>query len=81
MRKSDIEALITSQMTSSGYRRSYVAHVYYGDHPMDANFTFESSPAGFVTSIGNVTGSSVNAMNVNHGSIPFRHRVFVQKYS
>lgn len=50
MRRADVSALITSL----GLRRSYLADIYYGDNPLDANFTIVSSPAGFVTSCNSV---------------------------
>jgi hypothetical protein len=50
MRRADVSALITSL----GLRRSYLADIYYGDNPLDANFTITSSPAGFVTSCNSV---------------------------
>lgn len=50
MRRADVSALITSL----GLRRSYLADIYYGDNPLDANFTITSSPAGFVTSCNSI---------------------------
>ena len=68
-------------MLSVGQRQSYVAYVYVGDFPPDSTFNWDSSPSGLITSVTNTTGGSVRSININHSEIPFRHRVFITKYS
>ena len=62
-------------------RRSYIAFVYVGDFPPDSNFGWETSDGITINSVTNSTGSSVRSIDINHSAIPFKNRVFIQKYS
>ena len=77
MRKADVQALIAA----SGGRRSYIAYIYVGDYPADGTFGWETSAGLTITSVGNTIGTSVRSFDINHSAIPFKNRVFIQKYS
>jgi hypothetical protein len=77
MTRADVQDLITQ----SGGRASYVAYIIIGDFPPDATFTFDSSPSGLISSIGRTNTPSVQSIDINHSAIPFRHRVFITKFS
>ncbi len=52
-----------------------------GDFIPDNVFSFQSSPPNLITSVTNTVGVSVRSIDINHNAIPFKHRVFLSKYS